>query len=428
MRVNNNIKFYTFIDILRTYSDENISLSIREIQHHMQKRLGVMIDRRTIYSYIKDMKALGMDISDYDKTKEGYYLSSNYFEPDEIRILADAVLTSNFVTKEKTKELLEKLRSFNSIYNDREFLRDIFVEDVSKSINEDVFSNISKVFEAIKLGKKIRFNYCDYDYYRSLVHRLDDSGMPMVYKKNPVYVVLRNSSYYFVCMDEEEGVLEHFRVDRMLDVSVIYDEEMDKSLKIDELRDSLNNMTYFTQNVRLIPGKDIMVVIEFKEKVLNHILEKMGEYIYIMEKDNHHNNNICEDIKEENFHFQVLRKILGEKTYKEYILSGKYIEKIEVRDQFDTFKSILKNFIHDSKKQINLCHNKVIYKSQIQKEIENKIQKEKIYIGIFVAKQSDQLTRYIMQFGADMKVVWPQNLKENIKNEIKGLKQLYCID
>lgn len=428
MRVNNNIKFYTFIDILRTYSDENISLSIREIQHHMQKRLGVMIDRRTIYSYIKDMKALGMDISDYDKTKEGYYLSSNYFEPDEIRILADAVLTSNFVTKEKTKELLEKLRSFNSIYNDREFLRDIFVEDVSKSINEDVFSNISKVFEAIKLGKKIRFNYCDYDYYRSLVHRLDDSGMPMVYKKNPVYVVLRNSSYYFVCMDEEEGVLEHFRVDRMLDVSVIYDEEMDKSLKIDELRDSLNNMTYLTQNVRLIPGKDIMVVIEFKEKVLNHILEKMGEYIYIMEKDNHHNNNICEDIKEENFHFQVLRKILGEKTYKEYILSGKYIEKIEVRDQFDTFKSILKNFIHDSKKQINLCHNKVIYKSQIQKEIENKIQKEKIYIGIFVAKQSDQLTRYIMQFGADMKVVWPQNLKENIKNEIKGLKQLYCID
>ena len=428
MRVNNNIKFYTFIDILRTYSDENISLSIREIQHHMQKRLGVMIDRRTIYSYIKDMKALGMDISDYDKTKEGYYLSSNYFEPDEIRILADAVLTSNFVTKEKTKELLEKLRSFNSIYNDREFLRDIFVEDVSKSINEEVFSNISKVFEAIKLGKKIRFNYCDYDYYRSLVHRLDDSGMPMVYKKNPVYVVLRNSSYYFVCMDEEEGILEHFRVDRMLDVSVIYDEEMDKSLKIDELRDSLNNMTYLTQNVRLIPGKDIMVVIEFKEKVLNHILEKMGEYIYIMEKDNHNNNNICEDIKEENFHFQVLRKILGEKTYKEYILSGKYIEKIEVRDQFDTFKSILKNFIHDSKKQINLCHNKVIYKSQIQKEIENKIQKEKIYIGIFVAKQSDQLTRYIMQFGADMKVVWPQNLKENIKNEIKGLKQLYCID
>ena len=428
MRVNNNIKFYTFIDILRTYSDENISLSIREIQHHMQKRLGVMIDRRTIYSYIKDMKALGMDISDYDKTKEGYYLSSNYFEPDEIRILADAVLTSNFVTKEKTKELLEKLRSFNSIYNDREFLRDIFVEDVSKSINEEVFSNISKVFEAIKLGKKIRFNYCDYDYYRSLVHRLDDSGMPMVYKKNPVYVVLRNSSYYFVCMDEEEGILEHFRVDRMLDVSVIYDEEMDKSLKIDELRDSLNNMTYLTQNVRLIPGKDIMVVIEFKEKVLNHILDKMGEYIYIMEKDNHHNNNICEDIKEENFHFQVLRKILGEKTYKEYILSGKYIEKIEVRDQFDTFKSILKNFIHDSKKQINLCHNKVIYKSQIQKEIENKIQKEKIYIGIFVAKQNDQLTRYIMQFGADMKVVWPQNLKENIKNEIKGLKQLYCID
>ena len=112
-RVNNNIKFYTFIDILRTYPDENVSLSIREIQHHIKKRLGVMIDRRTIYSYIKDMKALGMDVSDYDKSKEGYYLSSNYFKVEEIRVLADAVLTSNFITKDKTIELLDKLKAFN---------------------------------------------------------------------------------------------------------------------------------------------------------------------------------------------------------------------------------------------------------------------------------------------------------------------------
>ena len=277
MRVNNNIKFYTFIDILRTYSDENISLSIREIQHHMQKRLGVMIDRRTIYSYIKDMKALGMDISDYDKTKEGYYLSSNYFEPDEIRILADAVLTSNFVTKEKTKELLEKLRSFNSIYNDREFLRDIFVEDVSKSINEDVFSNISKVFEAIKLGKKIRFNYCDYDYYRSLVHRLDDSGMPMVYKKNPVYVVLRNSSYYFVCMDEDEGVLEHFRVDRMKDIELVDEYYL-------RLPKNLDAYAYANNKIYMYSGDETGITLRCDKKALDVIIDTFGKDVMLADE------------------------------------------------------------------------------------------------------------------------------------------------
>ena len=33
-----------------------------------------------------------------------------------------------------------------------------------------------------------------------------------------------------------------------------------------------------------------------------------------------------------------------------------------------------------------------------------------------------------MNFGADMKVVWPQTLKENIKDEISALKQLYIDD
>ena len=56
----------------------------------MRKRLGVDVDRRTIYAYIRDMKALGIDVSDYDKSKEGYYINSNCFEASEVRLLADA--------------------------------------------------------------------------------------------------------------------------------------------------------------------------------------------------------------------------------------------------------------------------------------------------------------------------------------------------
>ena len=138
-RASNNIKFYTFIEILKSYSDENVSLSIKEIQHHMRKRLGVDVDRRTIYAYIRDMKALGIDVSDYDKSKEGYYINSNCFEASEVRLLADAVLTSNFVTRRRTEAILEKLRTFNSIYQNKDFLKDVYIEDIPKSTNEDVF-------------------------------------------------------------------------------------------------------------------------------------------------------------------------------------------------------------------------------------------------------------------------------------------------
>ena len=40
-KVNNNIKFYTFIKILSKYSDENVSLSTSDINKFMKKYINV---------------------------------------------------------------------------------------------------------------------------------------------------------------------------------------------------------------------------------------------------------------------------------------------------------------------------------------------------------------------------------------------------
>ena len=167
---------------MKSYSDENVSLSIKEIQHHMRKQLGVDVDRRTLYAYIRDMKALGIDVSDYDKSKEGYYINSNCFEASEVRLLADAVLTSNFVTR--------------------------------------------RISEAIKFSRKIRFNYCEYNYFRELECKVDENGNLREFVKNPVYMVLRDKNYYLVCADEDSEVFQYFRIDRMLNVFVIEDESI----------------------------------------------------------------------------------------------------------------------------------------------------------------------------------------------------------
>lgn len=203
-RINNNIKFYTFIEILETYSDSNVSLSIKEINNHMKKRLGIVLDRRTIYNYIRDMKALGFDVSYYDKHKEGYYLNSHSLEPHEIKILSDAVLTSNFITKGKSLELLEKLKSFNSIYQNKDFIQNIFIEDIPKSVNEEIFDNMIVIDSAIKNSKKIRFNYCNYDCFKNLVCRVNSDGSEKVYVKSPIYMILRKQNYYLVCADENK--------------------------------------------------------------------------------------------------------------------------------------------------------------------------------------------------------------------------------
>lgn len=407
-RVSNNIKFYTFIEILKSYSDENVSLSIKEIQHHMRKQLGVDVDRRTLYAYIRDMKALGIDVSDYDKSKEGYYINSNCFEASEVRLLADAVLTSNFVTR--------------------------------------------RISEAIKFSRKIRFNYCEYNYFRELECKVDENGNLREFVKSPVHMVLRDKNYYLVCADEDSEVFQYFRIDMMLNVFVIEDERIMDLSELGDCRSvDCKNTSDFSQftsrsvsidnNVNIFPRRANIVMVEFKKNLMESLLDEFGDYIYIMEKDNYRNNNLGEDlmnnynslrcvIKRGHLEAQILEKIFGKLDYEKYVLSGKYIENSLIREKLRGFSNALNMIICDD------YDKKVDMFSEIDKDEDkdenknkdkdkNKDENEKSYIGIFVEKECGYLSKNIMQFGADMKVVWPDNVKNEVVNRLKGMLSLY---
>lgn len=229
----------------------------------MRKRLGVDVDRRTIYAYIRDMKALGIDVSDYDKSKEGYYINSNCFEASEVRLLADAVLTSNFVTRRRTGAILEKLRTFNSIYQNKDFLKDVYIEDIPKSTNEDAFVSMARISEAIKFSRKIRFNYCEYNYFRELECKVDENGNLREFVKSPVYMVLRDKNYYLVCADEDSEVFQYFRIDMMLNVFVIEDERIIDLSELGDCRSAdCKNTSDFSQFTSRSVSIDKYVVIQ----------------------------------------------------------------------------------------------------------------------------------------------------------------------
>lgn len=387
-RVSNNIKFYTFIEILKSYSDENVSLSIKEIQHHMRKQLGVDVDRRTLYAYIRDMKALGIDVSDYDKSKEGYYINSNCFEASEVRLLADAVLTSNFVTR--------------------------------------------RISEAIKFSRKIRFNYCEYNYFRELECKVDENGNLREFVKSPVHMVLRDKNYYLVCADEDSEVFQYFRIDMMLNVFVIEDERIIDLSELGDCRSAYcKNTSDFSQftsrsvsidnNVNIFPRRANIVMVEFKKNLMESLLDEFGDYIYIMEKDNYRNNNLGEDlmnnynslrcvIKRGHLEAQILEKIFGKLDYEKYVLSGKYIENSLIREKLRGFSNALNMIICDDyDKKVDMFSeidkdedkNKNKDKEKNGDEDKNKNkdknENEKSYIGIFVEKECGYLSKNIMQ-------------------------------
>lgn len=281
---NNNIKFYTFIDILRTYSDENTSISRKEINHHMNNLIGVTLDRRTVYSYINDMKELGLEVSSYNEQTGGYHFINHRLEEYEIRILVDAISASKFITKKKTIELVEKLSKLNSIYIKNNLNSLVFVDDRSKSKNEEIFINIDKINTAIREKKKISFYYYDYNSNMDLVPRLNKENEPKKYTVTPIATILKNENYYLVLADKRHDDLSNYRVDRMKMVEVI-DSEARCLDNIADCKGGFNPAIYSKKSFKMFPGEESIVEIKFKKNLLNFMIDEFGDDIEIVDND-----------------------------------------------------------------------------------------------------------------------------------------------
>ena len=198
-------------------------------------------------------------------------------------------------------------------------------------------------------------------------------------------------------------------------------------------------------NVNIFPRRTNIVMVEFKKNLMESLLDEFGDYIYIMEKDNYRNNNLGEDlmnnynslrceIKRGHLEAQILEKIFGKLDYEKYVLSGKYIENSLIREKLRGFSNALNMIICDDyDKKVDgfseIDKNKDKYKDKDEDKDENKNkdenENEKSYVGIFVEKECGYLSKNIMQFGADMKVVWPDNVKNEVVNRLKCMLSLY---
>ena len=279
-KVNNNIKFYTFIDILSTYSDESTSISIKEINHHMNNRIGVSLDRRTVYSYINDMKELGLEVSSYNEETGGYHFISHRLEEHEIRILIDAISASKFITKKKTLALADKLSKLNSIYIKNDLKSHVFVDDRSKSINEEIFINIDKINKAIRNKKQISFNYYDYNSKMELVPRLNLEKEIKRYTVTPISTILKNENYYLILVSGKHNDLSNYRVDRMKNIEVI-DTTARCLDDIKDCKDGFNPVMYSKKSFKMFPGEESLVEIQFKKNLLNFMIDEFGDDIEI---------------------------------------------------------------------------------------------------------------------------------------------------
>lgn len=118
-------------DILNKKTDEQHPLTADEIVAELEKR-GIFAERKSVYSDIQELRDFGLDILKTRSVKSGFYLVSRDWDPVEIRLLCDAVLSAEFITGNKSRELVDNLCGSLSENQGAEIKKQLFLENRKK--------------------------------------------------------------------------------------------------------------------------------------------------------------------------------------------------------------------------------------------------------------------------------------------------------
>lgn len=198
------------LEIIEKNTDEEHPLTHNEIAGILLKEYGIEIER----------KAVGRNISllleaDYDivTTKRGVYLNERKYEPSEIRLLIDGVLSSKHIGVKHSRDLIEKLASEENKYFKKNIKHIYAVGDFDKTENTSVFYNVDTVHEAIDTNKMVEYNYNKYGADKKL-HKTSFQRI------SPYQLILHNQRYYLMGYSSYWGHMCYHRLDRITNMIV----------------------------------------------------------------------------------------------------------------------------------------------------------------------------------------------------------------
>ena len=203
--------------IFESETDEQHALTLAELSERLD-RLGVGAERKALYRDLETLREFGMDlIAEKSGGTTRYFLGARTFELAELKLLTDAVQGAKFITEAKSRALIKKLETLVSRHDARHLHRQVMISGRVKTMNESVYYNVDRLHEAIGADRAIRFQYFQWNVRREPELRRGGAW----YRVSPWCLMWADENYYLVAYDAADDAIKHFRVDKMLRLSVL---------------------------------------------------------------------------------------------------------------------------------------------------------------------------------------------------------------
>lgn len=285
---NSKLKLSYLTKIMLEKTDEEHGLTMSQILEELE-RYDVSAERKSIYSDFADMKdKLGLDIIQQKVGKETYYyVGAREFEVAEVKLLVDAIQSSKFITEKKSNELIKKVKGLVSRHQAAQLQRQVYVHGRIKTMNESIYYNVDTLHAAIAKNSKIKFQYCNWYANKKLVplHNGD------FFTASPWALTWEDENYYLVAFDEYSKTIKHYRVDKMMKISVLEEYRDGK-----ELFEAFDMASYSKMNFGMYHGEVKKVHISFPNYMVGVFIDRFGKDIAIHPAEGENRSRIAVDV------------------------------------------------------------------------------------------------------------------------------------
>ena len=140
-------KLLALLRIFEQQTDENHLLNVPQLVELLEAQ-GIRCERKSVYSDIEALGALGYDIKLRRGRGGGYFLASRTFDLAELKLLVDAVQASRVVSGTTSRRLIHKLEKLCSNYEGSQLQRQVYVEGRPKTDSKSLLYSIDALHAA----------------------------------------------------------------------------------------------------------------------------------------------------------------------------------------------------------------------------------------------------------------------------------------
>lgn len=269
------IRIFELLNYLYYETDEEHPVSAQDILKHWKSK-GIEAGRKSVYSDIAILTELGIDIVCVKSTQNRYFIGSRLFELPELKLLVDAVESSQFITPKKSKDLIQKLGRLTSNEHASQLNRHIYMGGTSKPENEAIYYIVDTLQTAVQEKKQVTFQY--YEYLPTKEKVLKHGGYR--YQFSPYALIWNRDFYYVVGWSEKHGKLAQFRVDRMTAVEPV---DIPGRPKAD-----FDPAEYVRKVFGMYPDELQKVELLCENTLMRSVVDRFGECVHTEQVDDDH--------------------------------------------------------------------------------------------------------------------------------------------